>query len=126
MKRVVVALLLVGLVPIMAGGCGTGSPWVKQLRVAVVGLTTDGSGEVPLAGAQVTVTAASTTAGSRAASSQTLSTGPDGTATFRVEPGYTYTVAATATGYSAGQITVDVGFFAGTMTRTITLAVSAT
>jgi hypothetical protein len=126
MKRVVVVLLLAGLVPLVASGCvGTGSPWTKQLRVAVVGLTGDGSGEVPLAGATVTVTAAST-GGSGSTSSQTLATGPDGVATFRVEPGYTYNIAATANGYSNGQVSVTVGFAAGTITRKITLAVSAT
>ncbi len=132
MKRVLTVLALATALALLQGGCaGTGSPWTKQLRVAVLGLTGDGSGEVPITGASVTVTrttSGTTDASLRAATnSQTLATGSDGIAVFRVEPGYTYTVAVTASGYSTGQVTVDVGFFAGTaITRTITLAPSGT
>lgn len=129
MKHAMLVFLLGAMVSLAASGCaGTGNPWTKELRVAVLGLTGDGSAEVPVTGASVTVSkSGGTGGGSGSTGSQTLATGSDGTAMFRVEPGFTYSVAVTATGYSTGQLSVDVGFFAGTtMTRTITLAPTGT
>ncbi len=114
--------LLLALAGLGQAGCaGSGSPWTKQLHIVVLGLTEDGSNVAPISGATVALTGSGEGSGS-----QTLATNPDGEATFRVEPGYTYTAAITATGYAAGQVVVEVGFFAeSSMTRTVTLARSS-
>jgi len=108
-------------------GCGTGSPWTKLLRVVVVHNTADGSGVVPVPNALVTVARATTGGGGASTGgSQSLAVDSNGLAIFRVDPGYSYTITATATGYQQAQLVVDIGFFADTeITRRLTLAPSA-
>jgi len=126
-------LLVRALVPALVAcvatgtGCGTGSPWTKVLRVVVVHNTADGSGVVPVPNATVAVARVTTGGGGTSAGgSQSLAVDSNGVAAFRVDPGYSYTITATATGYQQAQVVVDIGFFADTeITRRLTLAPSA-
>jgi len=115
------AVLALVLAATQMGCVGSGSPWTKQLHIVVLGLTEDGSNVVPVPGATVALSSSG-----RSSGTQTLTTDEDGEVVFRVEPGYTFTAAVTATGYATGQVVVEVGFWAeSSITRTITLARSS-
>jgi hypothetical protein len=124
MRKVLWVALAAGLA-LTAGCVGTGSPWTKELRVAVVSTTADGAEEVPVTSASVTLTRGSALGGGTGGSTggtQTQSTGSDGVAVFPVEPGYAYSATITATGYTTGQVSLEVGHLATqTITRKVVL-----
>jgi hypothetical protein len=122
--RLVALLALAAVIGIGAGCAGTGSPWTKTVRVTVLQPTTDGTGEIPVTGATVTVSEIAATGGGTSTNSQTQGTDPNGEALFALEPG-SYRVAVTMTGFTAMQVTVEVGYFAGDQVRTIHLVPAA-
>lgn len=127
MKRSLLAMCLLAAIALVAGCAGTGDPWTKTVRIVVVGLTTDGTAETPIPGATVTLTASagSGTGGPATPPAQTLTTDSSGSALFRVTPGFVYTANASASGYSASTVTINVTHLAGSITRKLLLAASS-
>ena len=133
MRRRLIAVIVLGLALGPLGCIGTGSPWTKVLRVAVVQNTQDGQEQIPIPGALVTVTRGAalggggTGTGTGTSASWSLGTDGAGVAVFRLEPGYSYTVSVTAAGFRTGSLTLEIGHLANqTITRRVVLVPGGT
>ena len=120
---------------IVSGLYGTGaSPYTREVVITVLRNVPDTLNQVPVTNATVTVTQTTSNqpsiSGSAASStttvSQTMGTDTTGRALFRVEPGESYTVAISASGYASATIVVSPSYYGpDVIQRVVTLAATS-
>jgi len=118
-----VAASLLGIV--LLGGCGiltdgimgTGAtPYTKEVRILVLANVADTLNQIPVPGATVSIEQTTSNQPTKSGAttttmSQSMATDPSGVVLFRVEPGESYKLTVSASGYSSATLLISPSYY---------------